>query len=102
MSGKSEIITSMDEIWEKIPSDEARQAWADRAVQAATEDPKIQTMVGLLPYCTGTLTSEEMIERLEGVMRREYDAVPSERYEQVFTTAGDMLIRRELELNEET
>jgi hypothetical protein len=93
-------VTSMDDIWEKIDPG-AREAWENQAVQAAVIDPKVQTMVGLLPYCTGTLNAEDMTGRLEGMMGREYDGVPPARYEEVFTNAGMLLMRRELGLDGE-
>lgn len=102
MSKEAQNLTSMDGIWEKLIDSKVRQEWEDLAVQTATDDPKIQTMVGLLPRCTGTVTSDHIRGQLGALLERDYDGVPLERRSEVLKKAASVFIQRENEAHGET
>lgn len=101
MSSEVQNITSIDEIWAKIEDPALRQEWEDMAVDTAAADPKIQTMIGLLPHYKGAATAYNMHEKIDEVIAHEYEAVPAGRIDEVFAKVGQLLIRREQELDGE-
>lgn len=89
------IITSMDDIWSKIPQD-ARRAWEDQAVATAVEDPKIQTAAILLERCAYDGRREKI---RDSIMSLDYCAIPPHRRAEAFEKAAETLIRQELGLD---
>lgn len=94
MSG--EIPEAAHDPWPQLR--EQWDAWEERTVQAAINDPMIQTMAGLLPHCTGLLTPSMLTDKLEEYVERQY-SIPPQRYGEVFMSAADAFIIREEEAN---
>lgn len=94
MSNRAEIISSMDDIWEKIEP-KAREDWA---IHQAAHDTKIQAIFGVFALHDFEAATIDLVkDGLEDMLERDY-GVPPERSHEVFGKA-EALVWQEMEAN---